>query len=579
MGPIRKRASALRRVGFLSVVLLSTSVSLDVWFMIALATSAGSVDPFVNIWLAAATQWVPVVLFWVVAARTHFRRTEVVLAAAAVTFSAMGDTHYSLAMGSNGYLPSPSLADIGYLLFYPLMLGSLIVFARRQGARVGRAVALDAAVASLGAAAFIAAVLSPVLRDALAGTDVAAALVNVAYPLLDLVLVAAVVGIAASPTIDAGRRWTSLVAGLFVLAGADIAYALLDHAGAYVSGTPLDAAWAVGLTLIAWWIHGLGTTPAVENLKQRPHGGRVALPVTSFGFVAALGVLLFGTQIPISGLALVLATATAGLAAVPVMFRQAVLSQLLADQQRILKETERLDRSKSEMLTTMNHELRTPLTSILGYLEIVRDGGGGQIPAAANEMLDIAENNAIRMRKLIDEMLVLTRLEAQTSSEFSNLALADILAGVESTVARFAVSRGVGTKFSQSDATLSVAGNQPDLQRALTNLVENAIKFTPRGGSVIVTSEAADVDGSATLTTISDTGMGIPPEEISRLSTRFFRASNAQLQSVPGVGLGMSIAQEIVRAHQGTVTVISTLGEGTTISVRLPRTQHSPTEK
>lgn len=547
--------------------------------MIALATSAGSVDPFVNIWLAAATQWVPVVLFWVVAARTHFRRTEVVFAAAAVTFSAMGDTHYSLAMGSNGYLPSPSLADIGYLLFYPLMLGSLIVFARRQGARVGRAVALDAAVASLGAAAFIAAVLSPVLRDALAGTDVAAALVNVAYPLLDLVLVAAVVGIAASPTIDAGQRWTSLVAGLFVLTGADIAYALLDHAGAYVSGTPLDAAWAVGLTLIAWWIHGLGTTPAVDNLKQRPHGGRVALPVTSFGFVAALGVLLFGTQVPISGLALVLATATAGLAAVPVMFRQAMLSQLLADQQRILKETERLDRSKSEMLTTMNHELRTPLTSILGYLEIVRDGGGGQIPAAADEMLDIAENNAIRMRKLIDEMLVLTRLDAQTSSEFSNIALADVLAGVESTVARFAVSRGVGAKFNQSDATLSVAGNQPDLQRALTNLVENAIKFTPRGGSVIVTSEAADVDGSATLTTISDTGMGIPPEEISRLSTRFFRASNAQLQSVPGVGLGMSIAQEIVRAHQGTITVISTLGEGTTISVRLPRTQHSSTEK
>ncbi|HEV7950769.1 MAG TPA: HAMP domain-containing sensor histidine kinase [Glaciihabitans sp.] len=566
-------------MGFLSVVLLSTSVSLDVWFMIALATSAGSVDPFVNIWLAAATQWVPVVLFWVVAARTHFRRTEVVFAAAAVTFSAMGDTHYSLAMGSNGYLPSPSLADIGYLLFYPLMLGSLIVFARRQGARVGRAVALDAAVASLGAAAFIAAVLSPVLRDALAGTDVAAALVNVAYPLLDLVLVAAVVGIAASPTIDAGQRWTSLVAGLFVLTGADIAYALLDHAGAYVSGTPLDAAWAVGLTLIAWWIHGLGTTPAVDNLKQRPHGGRVALPVTSFGFVAALGVLLFGTQVPISGLALVLATATAGLAAVPVMFRQAMLSQLLADQQRILKETERLDRSKSEMLTTMNHELRTPLTSILGYLEIVRDGGGGQIPAAADEMLDIAENNAIRMRKLIDEMLVLTRLDAQTSSEFSNIALADVLAGVESTVARFAVSRGVGAKFNQSDATLSVAGNQPDLQRALTNLVENAIKFTPRGGSVIVTSEAADVDGSATLTTISDTGMGIPPEEISRLSTRFFRASNAQLQSVPGVGLGMSIAQEIVRAHQGTITVISTLGEGTTISVRLPRTQHSSTEK
>jgi signal transduction histidine kinase len=558
----------------LSGGLLLVSALLDGWFAIALASSNGDVDPWVNIGLAQATQWVPVVLFWVVAARFTFRRAEIVLAAAALTFSAMGDLYYSVAMGPDGYLASPSPADIGYLLFYPLMVGSLIVFSRRHIARMRWTVALDAAVASLGAAALIAALLSPVLSDAVSGTNVAAALVNIAYPLFDLVLIAAIAGIASVPAASTERRWGWLVAGLLVTAVADVVYALLDQTGAYIAGTPLDATWAVGLTLIAGWAHWLGADTAPTG--DAP-GGRVrvaALPVTALGFVAGLALLLVATRVEVSLAALILATATVVLAAVPVLLRQAVLGRLLSDQQRVIDDAERLDKSKNEMLATMNHELRTPLTSIVGYVELVRDGNGGEIPPEADGMLCAVEDNALRMQKLIDDMVVITRLDAGGHGRvFSDVAIAELLAEVEMTVRGSAATRGVVLSCGPVEPSTTVRGDREQLRRALVNLVENAIKFTGSGGSVDVTAERSVSQPSNSMSiAISDTGMGIPVEDIGSLGTRLFRASNARSSAVPGAGLGLAIAQEIVEAHGGNIAIESQVGRGSVFRVRLPLT-------
>jgi signal transduction histidine kinase len=550
-------------------ILLIAIVVLDLTFVAMLFSASGTIDPVVEGWMTRATQWGPALVCWFAAARTGFRRADVILAAAALSFSASGETYYAMAMGADGYLQSPSPADIGYLLFYPLMFASLVVFAKRHSSRIGRAVILDAAVASLGTAALIVAMLSPVLSDAVAGSDVGTSIVNLAYPLGDLLLIAAIAGIAASPIKNVGRRWKALVAGLIVFTGADIAYALVDNAGAYVSGTPLDATWAIGMTFIAWWVHGLaGASADTGDIAPK----RMAMPVTSFGFVAGLGVLVVGTQTPVTAFALVLAAATAALAAGPVMFRQAVLSRLLADQRRVLEDVERLDRSKNEMLITMNHELRTPLTSILGYLEVVRDGDAGDIPVAANQMLGAVENNAVRMQKLIDDMLVMTRLDGGTdAADFSDVDLAGLFADVETTVEHFAATRGVSVEFRESEPEMTVAGDREQLQRAFTNLVENAIKFTPKGGSVAVAATRADDrDGAATIATISDTGMGIPSAEIPQLGTRLFRASNACSSAVPGAGLGLAIAREIVLAHGGGIVIESTLDKGTAVHVRLP---------
>jgi signal transduction histidine kinase len=570
--PLQRGVWTPQRGRRLSGILLIASVVLDVWFVIGLAATNGTVDPVVNIWLAQVTQWVPVLVFWIVTAQTRFRRAEIVLAAAAVTLSALGDGYYSVAMGPDGYLPSPSIADVGYLLFYPLMLASLIVFMRRYATRMGRAVALDASVASLGAAALVATALDPVLRDALSGAHAAAAVVNIAYPVFDLVLIAAIIGMAAVPTRGAGGRWGSLVAGLLVFTGADIVYALLDRTGAYVAGAPLDASWAVGFTLIAWWAHGLGGSAARAKVRQRMRVRWVTLPVTAFGFVAGLAVLLIGTQLDVSLLALVLAAVTVALAAVPVVMRQALLGQLLTDQQKVIEDSERLDRSKNEMLATMNHELRTPLTSILGYVELVRDGNGGPIPSAADGMLGAVEAGALRMQKLIDDMLLMTRLDGGAAKHVpARVHLADVLADVANDSRAFAIERGVRLEFEPSDRALLLSGDREQLTRAFANLTDNAIKFSRRGGSVVVTTQSlSHPDGGVTITRISDTGMGIATDDIPQLGTRMFRASNARASAVPGAGLGLAIAQEVVVAHGGEISFESELGNGTDVRVRLP---------
>lgn len=161
----------------------------------------------VDVVLSIASQWAAVLVFATVAGRSGFRRGELLLALAAVAFSAFGDTYYAIAADADGYLPSPSLADAGYLLFYPLMVAAIIVIARRRTQqRLGIMVVLDGVVAALGAAALIALLLSPVLRAAVVADAPLDGVFAVLYPALDLLLIAVVSGIAASPVIDLGAQ-------------------------------------------------------------------------------------------------------------------------------------------------------------------------------------------------------------------------------------------------------------------------------------------------------------------------------------------------------------------------------------
>ena len=150
-----------------------------------------------------------------------------------------------------GSLPYPSLADVGYLCFYPLMLAALIVAARPHLGGLGSPVWLDGAVGSLGAATVLAVVLSPALASATVGPGSWTKAVAVAYPLFDPLLVAVVVGIAALGNMHMGGQWTLLAAGLLVFAAADAVYGLQVTAGSYVLGKPLDAGWSVGLVAMA----------------------------------------------------------------------------------------------------------------------------------------------------------------------------------------------------------------------------------------------------------------------------------------------------------------------------------------
>ncbi|TFC05529.1 EAL domain-containing protein [Cryobacterium adonitolivorans] len=296
--------------------------ALVIVYFVGLLLHGDGANPFVDVWLCGLTQWGPVVVFFVAAWRTHFARRDVLLAAAAVTVSAVADTYYSLFMDDSGYLVFPSLADIGYLMFYPLMLAAVVVLVRRQVRGFSWSVLLDGAVGSLGAAAVLAAILSPVLEDAIKGPTPVATAVAVAYPFFDLLLVAVITGIAAAPTLDIGPRWLFLFFGLGMLTVADVAYALLENADQYSVGNPLDAVWALGLALMALWVDGSGRNTDTSCRRQRE---TPPLSVPAGAVVAGLGLLVLGTQITVSVLAVVLATATVGLAALPLAFRQRLL--------------------------------------------------------------------------------------------------------------------------------------------------------------------------------------------------------------------------------------------------------------
>jgi len=279
-------------------------------------------DPLVDIWLGELTQWVPVAVFWLAAVRTGFARGDVLFATLAVTFNAAADTYYVTAMDAAGDLPFPSPADIGYLLFYPLMLAALVVLVRSQMRGLAWSVLLDSAVGALGAAAVLAALLAPVLGAAADESAILATAVAVAYPVFDLLLVAAIAGIAAAPGLRIGPRWAFLVGGLVVFAAADVVYALLEVSGGYIVGLPLDAAWALGLALMAVWVDAAGRPLRRRYLDERK---TPALFVPAVAVAAGLGVLIVGTQVVQPVAAVILAGLTVSLAAIPLVFRQRLL--------------------------------------------------------------------------------------------------------------------------------------------------------------------------------------------------------------------------------------------------------------
>src|SRR5665647_9379 len=187
----------------------------------------------VNGWMGELVLWAPAAVCWMAVCRVGLRRPEVLLAAAAVTAFAAGDTYYTVMTVGGGSLPYPSLADVGYLLVYPLMLAALAVTVRRQRRGLASWVSLDAAVGSLGAAAVLAVLLRPVLDSTTVGPRSLATVVALAYPMFDLLLLAAVAGIAAMGQVRRGSRWGLLAAGLMVFAAADVIYALQVSAGTY----------------------------------------------------------------------------------------------------------------------------------------------------------------------------------------------------------------------------------------------------------------------------------------------------------------------------------------------------------
>jgi signal transduction histidine kinase/DNA-binding response OmpR family regulator len=223
---------------------------------------------------------------------------------------------------------------------------------------------------------------------------------------------------------------------------------------------------------------------------------------------------------------------------------------------------------KNEFVSMVSHELRTPLTSIKGYVDLIVDGDAGEINETQREFLEIVQENSDRLVALINDMLDISRIESgRVHLRIEPLEVGDIIQGVADTFRTYAAQSGVDLSQSVPRSLPRMAGDRDRVGQVLMNLVSNAVKYSPGGGSVTV---EAHKRGGFVAISVTDTGLGISPENLSQLFTKFFRVDSSLTREIGGSGLGLSIVKSVVELMGGTVSVTSQEGEGSTFTFTVP---------
>jgi two-component system phosphate regulon sensor histidine kinase PhoR len=230
-------------------------------------------------------------------------------------------------------------------------------------------------------------------------------------------------------------------------------------------------------------------------------------------------------------------------------------------------ERQRLEAMRRDFVANASHELRTPLTSIRGFVEALEDGAKDE-PGTAERFLGKIRTHADRMAALVEDLLELSRLESGARSpEPAETRPADLAAEVVASFAEQAARKGLTLRQQERGGT-AVVTDRERLRRILENLVDNAVKYTPPGGSVVVTT-AADPDGGTRIE-VTDDGPGIEAEHRERIFERFYRVDKARSRELGGTGLGLSIVKHLAESIGAQVTLESEPGRGSTFTVRLP---------
>jgi two-component system phosphate regulon sensor histidine kinase PhoR len=229
----------------------------------------------------------------------------------------------------------------------------------------------------------------------------------------------------------------------------------------------------------------------------------------------------------------------------------------------------KLEEVRKEFVANVSHELKTPVTSIKGFLETLIEGGALEEPESARRFLSIIARQSDRLAAIIDDLLYLSRLEYEEKP--IALQPVDLEGVIERSVANFehaAQARGIDLTLRVEAPHRMVMGDGSLLARAVDNLVDNAIKYSPPGRRVEVALRATPAE---VLLQVTDQGIGIPEEVLPRLSERFYRVDTARSREMGGTGLGLAIVKHIARVHSGMLLIESKLGEGSRFTIRLPR--------
>jgi signal transduction histidine kinase len=488
------------------------------------------------------------------------------LLAVALAAESAGDvlqTIYVVGFDSSSY---PSLADIFYLAFYPLLLLALlrIPVARVSRERLARTI-LDGATIVVGGGAVVwYFVLGPTAEQG--GQSTLAMAVSMAFPVGDLFLLAGLAAVLLRTTPLALQTPLRLIAVALVLGiVADVLYGAGQLHGTYIAGDFVDALYVFEFALFA--LAGVSQRyartedPSAMSQHFTHATSRVSwLPYLSvtIGLGVLLGVERSNAFFPNVSLVLIVIV-LAALVAV----RQHLAQRELVNIQTALRASER---SKDEFLSIVGHELRTPLTSIRGALGLLDGGVLGELEGDAQNMVGVAILNAERLMRMINDILDIERM-AQGHLE---MAPAPVDAGElvrQSLQVLQASADEQQVTFTVNPDDLTVLADSDRIVQVLVNLLGNAVKFSPPQSTVKVTLRR---EGQLAVFSVDDEGRGIPIERLQHVFERFEQVDSSDAREKGGAGLGLPIARAIVEQHGGRIWADSEQGKGSTFSFTLP---------
>lgn len=224
------------------------------------------------------------------------------------------------------------------------------------------------------------------------------------------------------------------------------------------------------------------------------------------------------------------------------------------------------DRIRVDFVANASHELRTPLASILGFIETLEDAADD--PETRTRFLGVMGNEARRMQRLIDDLMSLSRIEAEKyRAPDDSVDLPELIEEVQTELSALAPERA-GDIVVDSDVIAPVRGDRVQLSQLLHNIVGNAMKYGRPGSPVTVSLRGAGE--SMVRLSVTDEGEGIAPEHLPRLTERFYRVDSSRSRAAGGTGLGLAIVKHIVERHRGRLDITSTVGTGTRVTIVLP---------